>query len=89
MAPSPVLNASSALSPTLNPLHLPQPAAFQLGGFNQNQWGPDAIGTIFFGVVMFFIGVSALWQGRLRRLGHEEGTSGSVISIIDKLADTY
>ena len=75
MAPHPTLNASSTVPPNLGPSHLPQPTAFQLGGFNQNQWGPDAIGTIFFGVVMFLIGVTALWQGRLRRLRHEEGTS--------------
>ncbi|CAD6586561.1 MAG: hypothetical protein ASARMPRED_002759 [Alectoria sarmentosa] len=43
MAPHPTLNASSTVPPNLGPSYLPQPTAFQLGGFNQNQWGPDAI----------------------------------------------
>ncbi|KAF6225103.1 hypothetical protein HO133_010299 [Letharia lupina] len=79
MTSHPVLNASFTLSPSLKPSHLPQPTAFHFGGFNQNQWGPDSIGTILFGVVMFFIGITALRQGRVRRLRHEEGTWGSVL----------
>ena len=67
---------------------MPQPTMHPFGSFNQSQWGPDAIGTIFFGIVMFFIGVIALWQGRLRRLKHEEGTSGSVYLLFSKAANT-
>ena len=88
MAPYTTVNASSTSSPGVSALALPQPPAFQLAGFNQSQWGPDAIGTIFFGVVMFLIGVTALWQGRLGRLRNEEGTSGSVLSFVDKPTDT-
>lgn len=89
MAPYTTVNASSTSSPGVSALALPQPPAFQSAGFNQSQWGPDAIGTIFFGVVMFLIGVTALWQGRLGRLRNEEGTSGSVLSFVDKPTDTY
>lgn len=73
MAPYPASNTSSL---NMSPPNPPHPTAFQLSAFNQNQWSPDAIGTLVFGFVMFFIGVTALWQGRLRTLSHEEGTFG-------------
>ena len=89
MASTPVLNASSTLSQILSPLYPPQPTLSQFDGFNQSQWGPDAIGTIFFGVVMFLIGVTALWQGRRGIMRREEGTSGSpiIFAPADKVLD--
>lgn len=59
------------------------------GGFDQNQWGPDAIGTIFFGVVMFLIGVTALWQGRRGRMRHKEGMSDSFRVSFPSADDRY
>ena len=34
----------------------------------QSQWGPDAIATIVFGILMFLIALIALWQGRQRKI---------------------
>ena len=75
MPPFPAM-LTNASSPTLNMPQAPQPPAIQFGNPGQNQWSPDAIGTLVFGFVMFFIGVTALWQGRLRTLSHEEGMFG-------------
>ena len=55
-----------ALSLTSVPASPPPFTPAQPG--NQSEWGPDTISNIVFGVVMFFVGVVALWQGRQRRL---------------------
>ena len=69
MAPLPLTltNVSSVnLSLSNNPN-----TPFQTG--NQTQWGPDSIGTIVFGVLMFSLGLVALWQGQRRANKHEHG----------------
>ena len=76
MAPYPVLNASSS---SLNPFlpsypTLPHSTTTTTLSQSQTQWNPDAIGTVFFGALMFLIGVTALWQGR--RSGREDGPLG-------------
>ena len=80
MVPYPALNASATPPLNLSPYRPSQPSVSQFGGFNQNQWSPDAIGTIIFGVIMFLIGITALWQGRPRRTMHARGTPGSFYS---------
>ena len=65
--PLPMNNVSSVdLSLSNNPT-----TPFQTG--NQTQWGPDSIGTIVFGILMFSLGLVALWQGRQRAMQHEHG----------------
>ena len=69
MAPLPLtlMNVSSVnLSFSKNPS-----TPFQTG--NQTQWDPDSIGTIVFGVLMFSLGLVALWQGQQRAKQHENG----------------
>ena len=74
MPPFPALLANAS-SPNFHIPHASQPTVISLSNFNQSQWGPDSIGTIVFGFAMFFMGVVALWQGRARRLGCEQGTA--------------
>ncbi|KAL2047275.1 hypothetical protein N7G274_001294 [Stereocaulon virgatum] len=58
--PPPLRNASLP-----NPPHtIPQQPPFPSGA--QTQWGPDSIGTIFFGILMFFMATIALFQNRQR-----------------------
>lgn len=74
MPPFPAFLANTS-SPISNSPPAPQAPAIQFGN-NQNQWGPDSIGTLVFGFIMFFLGIVALWQGRLRILRRDEGTLG-------------
>ena len=70
MAPltHPLTNTSSPMPPySMTPA-----TPFQAG--NQTQWGPDSIGTIFFGILMFFMASVALWQGRQRAKQRDHGT---------------
>ncbi|KAK3177046.1 hypothetical protein OEA41_008372 [Lepraria neglecta] len=57
---APSINASSHDVP----FTVTQQTPFQSG--NQTQWDPDSIGTIVFGVLMFFMATIALWQRRQR-----------------------
>lgn len=76
MPPFPAFLANTS-SPSSSPPPTPQTPEIQFNPLNQNQWGPDSIGTLVFGFVMFFLGIVALWQGRqMRILRREAGTLG-------------
>ena len=49
------------------------------------QWGPDAIGTIVFGVLMLVLGVVAVWQSKRRTSlngsGNHERHATSILRI--------
>ncbi len=69
----PAANGSSSTSANAT---LPRPAPCL--PVNQNQWGPDSISTIVFGLIMVFISIFAIYQTRKQRplrpageLGHE------------------
>ncbi len=50
------------------PPNLPQNAA------TQTSWDPSTISNIVFGIIMVFVGIVAVWQGRHRRVVALDGT---------------
>jgi hypothetical protein len=40
----------------------------------QTSWDPSTISNIVFGIIMVFVGIVAIWQGRHRRVVALDGT---------------
>lgn len=72
----PPANGSSSTSANATfDIHSPHPLPCQ--PVNQNQWGPDSISNIAFGLVMVFISLFAIYQTRRQRLHESDGEFGS------------
>lgn len=41
---------------------------------SSSSWDPSAIANIIFGIIMVFVGIVAIWQGRHRRIVALDGT---------------
>ena len=61
----PIANGSSSTSANAAIGSPPLPIPCQ--SVNQNQWGPDTISNIVFGLVMVFISLFAIYQTRKQR----------------------
>lgn len=71
----PTANGSSSTSANATSASAaPRPVPCQ--PVNQNQWGPDAISNIVFGLVMVFISLFAIYQTRKQRPRGSSGESG-------------
>ncbi len=63
--PLPIANGSSSTSANATIGSSPQPMPCE--SVNLNQWGPDSISNIVFGLVMVFISLFAIYQARKQR----------------------
>jgi hypothetical protein len=41
---------------------------------SSSSWDPSTIANIIFGIIMVFVGIVAIWQGRHRRIVALDGT---------------